>query len=31
MSKEAFLEILKSGLNDFPEGELSDILFYYKD
>lgn len=31
MSKEEFLEILKNGLNDFPEGELSDILFYYKD
>lgn len=31
MSKEEFLEILKNGLSDFPEGELSDILFYYKD
>lgn len=31
MSKEDFLEILKNGLNDFPEGDLSDILFYYKD
>ncbi|MDU5111141.1 MAG: DUF1700 domain-containing protein [Clostridium sp.] len=31
MNKESFLKILKNGLNDFPEGELSDILFYYKD
>lgn len=31
MTKELFLEILKDGLSDFPEGELSDILYDYKE
>ena len=31
MTKELFLEILKDGLYDFPEGELSDILYDYKE
>lgn len=31
MTKELFLEILRDGLSDFPEGELSDILYDYKE
>lgn len=31
MTKELFLEILKDGLSDFPQGELSDILYDYKE
>lgn len=31
MTKELFLEILKDGLYDFPQGELSDILYDYKE
>lgn len=31
MTKELFLDILKDGLYDFPEGELSDILYDYKE
>ncbi|WP_291649375.1 DUF1700 domain-containing protein [Clostridium sp.] len=30
MTKETFLNILKSGLSDFPEGILGDILYDYK-
>lgn len=31
MTKELFLEILKNGLSDFPENELNDILYDYKE
>ncbi len=31
MNKDEFINILKDGLKDFPEGELSEILFFYKD
>ena len=31
MTKDTFLDILKQGLNDFPEGKLSDILYDYKE
>ena len=31
MTKELFLELLKDGLSDFPEGELNDILYDYKE
>ncbi|GAB6168407.1 hypothetical protein JCM1393_08670 [Clostridium carnis] len=31
MTKEMFLNILKDGLSDFPAGELSDILYDYKE
>lgn len=31
MNKETFLNILKDGLSDFPEGSLADILYDYKE